>query len=64
MGFLDFLWGLVKGLGALLLGGAMFMLGSYAITLGQTIIGTIMSLIGFVSIAFFVYNRQQMSKKY
>ena len=64
MGFLDFLIGLVKNLAAIVVGGGLLMTGSYAVSLGQSIVGGVMLILGFVSIAFFVYNRRQMSKKY
>ena len=63
MGFLDFLIDLVKGILGLALGAGLIFIGS-AVAIESTAIGGIMVLGGFVALAFFVYNRSQMSQKY
>jgi hypothetical protein len=63
MGFIDFLIGLAKGLGALVASFVLFIAGSGVMVQGYSIIGGILSLLGFVSIAYFAYNRRQMSQK-
>jgi len=63
MGFVDFLIDLAKGILGLVIAVILVFAGSFAL-LESTIMGIILMLGGFIALAFFVYNKKQMRRKY